>query len=287
MSIRGSILAAAVTATALSFASAVPRMHHTGDDVVEGSVIRLDPLDAATSESDPDRFLQSDSPDTFDYSSGACINELWQESRHPGNLTCSATNEVGKFWRSIHLRSLGFCEANTTLTITELEFISRFNDERLDFGVYVYAGSIDNAVELTSRAAEDPSKQLQQAVRGDTCAVTTFGPDDVQDSLFSRIRDFDGDLCRDVVFEPDDLDQGVSVDASIRFRNSFEIPCVAGAAPGDDTVKLQFCGSWRHIEDNPNCNVGGPSPCVSSTCWCDEIDLGVVVHDPASNFLRG
>ena len=194
---------------------------------------------------------------TWDYTTGPCMNELYQ-TKHFDNLVCKSTT---KFWTKVSLKAQPTCIINRTLTVQELIFDAKFESDFRDFAVFAYTGEAKPA--------------MHQALYGEKCAVQAFGPEsDIFSGPFSMIKDDDGDTCHDVIVAP-----GAILSTKLAFSNDFKIPCT-DYGTGSNTVKLQFCSSWRSLEDDMSCDTVGPYPCSPTSCWCDMIDLGIEVLGP-------
>lgn len=143
-----------------------------------------------------------------------------------------------------------------------------------DSQIFVYTG------DYSSDANSSSFSTSHAPIYGERCVVQslTANNDDASNSLMASIQDDDGDSCHDISV---DQKAGASIETSIKFAQSFTIPCTdfGGGGEGDEvlTAKIQICSSYRTTEDEYSCDINGPSPCGPDSCWCDTIDLGVEI----------
>lgn len=86
----------------------------------------------------PSKFTTTYSPSANGFSTGACLNELYQQFRtdedeEEEELICN--NGSDKFWTRVQLKAPPTCVEGQNLMIEDLTFESRFMEDAHDFAV--------------------------------------------------------------------------------------------------------------------------------------------------------
>mmetsp|Transcript_2732 Transcript_2732/g.6861 ORF Transcript_2732/g.6861 Transcript_2732/m.6861 type:complete len:1343 (+) Transcript_2732:394-4422(+) len=210
-------------------------------------------------------------PTSDGFSTGPCLDELFQDTRPSGPLTCDpAQRRKKKFWTKVSMKAPATCIEGRRLEIEDLEFESKFRESYRDFAVFAYSGEGEYSTSLLPDLA---------AINGEQCVSQTLTSANDSFNKGSSITNEDNDSCHDV-----SVVDGGEIITPIIFTEKFSVPCTdyqeGDIDPNDDTartVKLQFCSSFRNVEDDDSCDTIGPGPKVQDSCWCDTIDLGVEI----------
>ena len=156
--------------------------------------------------------------------------------------------------------------------------------------VFAYTGTEYNSTSFSSAP-----------INGNQCAVQTLASihDVSSDAISASISNVDGDSCHDVsiAFDPTTREREEVIKTKLKFGERISVPCTdfndehrhQNAEDGERrTAKLQFCSTYRVPADgfgsqtvtpDHSCDIVGPHPRSSNSCWCGTLDLDVEILD--------